>query len=239
VNAARGGTAEHGPHPVSWFIGSVLVGWVVVYNLLRISGQSPSEAAWVSLVVGGGLGALCFGAVVLASRRLVAAGRVVRHSPADIPAPAGMSEAQRRWTRLVAPPLGVLAAVALVLGVALAVDWFTAPAGDRAVTVLVLAAWNLLVAFWIGDEALRLHRHEADGIESVALGAALTAVLAGVGLTRGYFPAGQVVLIVIAGVAGAAAALLVWRLRESRTPPIAAPLVLIVAALSLILTYAT
>jgi hypothetical protein len=164
---------------------------------------------------------------------------VVRHSPADIPAPAGMSEAQRRWTRLVAPPLGVLAAVALVLGVALAVDWFTAPAGDRAVTVLVLAAWNLLVAFWIGDEALRLHRHEADGIESVALGAALTAVLAGVGLTRGYFPAGQVVLIVIAGVAGAAAALLVWRLRESRTPPIAAPLVLIVAALSLILPYAT
>jgi hypothetical protein len=230
---------EHGPHPVSWFIGSVLVGWVIVYNVLRTSGQSPSEAAWVSLAVGGGLGALAFGAAVLVSRRLAAAGRVVRPAPADLPAPAEMTDTQRRWTRIVAPLLGALAAVALVLGTALAVDWFTSPADDRAVTVLVLAAWNLLVAFWIGDEAIRVYRHEVDGIESVALGAALTAILAGVGLTRDYFAGGQVALIVVAGVAGAAAALLVWRLRDSRTPPVAAPLVVIVAALSLILPYAT
>lgn len=239
MSAARGAASEHGAHPVSWFIGSVLVGWLIVYNILRVAGQSPSEAAWISLAVGGGLGALAFGGAVLANRRLVAAGRVVRHTPAEIPAPAEMSDAQRNWTRRTAPLLGALAAVALVLGVALAVDWYTADAGDRAITVLVLAAWNLLVAVWIGDEAMRLFRHEADGVESVALGAALTAVLAGVGLARDYYPAGQVALIVVAGAAGVAAALLVWRLRESRTPPIAAPLVLIVAALALILPYAT
>lgn len=239
MSAARGAAGEHGPHPVSWFIGSVLVGWLIVYNVLRTAGQSPSEAAWISLAIGGGLGALAFGGAVLATRRLAAAGRVVRHTPADIPAPAEMSEAQRNWTRLTAPLLGALAAVALVLGVALAVDWYTADAGDRAITVLVLATWNLLVAVWIGDEALRLFRHEADGVESVALGAALTAVLAGVGLARDYYPAGQVALIVVAGAAGVAAALLVWRLRDSRTPPIAAPLVLVVTALALILPYAT
>jgi hypothetical protein len=119
VSGARGAAAEHGPHPVSWFIGSVLAGWLIVYNILRISGQGPSEAAWISLAVGGGLGALAFGGAVLVSRRLAAAGRVVRHSPADIPAPADMGEAQRRWTRLTAPLLGALAAVALVLGAAL------------------------------------------------------------------------------------------------------------------------
>jgi hypothetical protein len=217
----------------------VLVGWLIVYNLFRIAGQSPSEAAWVSLAVGGVLGALAFAGALFASRRLAAAGRVVRHTPADIPAPAEMNDAQRNWTRLAAAPLAALAAIALVLGVAFTVDWFSADPGNRAITVLVLAAWNLLVAVWIGDEALRLLRHEADGIESVALGAALTAVLAGVGLARDYYPAGQVVLIVVAGVAGVVAALLVWRLRASRTPPIAAPLVLVVAALSLILPFAT
>ena len=48
----------------------------------------------------------------------------------------------------------------------------------------LLAAWNLLVGLWLGDEAIRLRRGEAEGIESIVLGCALTAVLAGVGLSR-------------------------------------------------------
>jgi hypothetical protein len=229
---------ERGPHPVSWLIGCVLLGWLIVYNLMRFGSSSPSEAAWVSLVVGGAGGVLVFAAVGLGMRRLAASGRVLRRPPAEIPVPVQMTDAQRSLTRAVWPLLAALAAAALVMGAALGADWYGRAADDRAVTLVVLAAWNLLVAVWIGDEALRLMRAEADGCESVALGAALTAILAGVGLARGYMPAGQVVLIVIAGIAGTAAALMVWRLRASRTPPVAGPLVAVVAVLALVLATA-
>lgn len=230
---------EQGPHPVSWFIGCVLVGWIVAYNIVRIGGASPSDSAWVSLMVGGTAGALIFAGMVLVRRRLAASGRAVRQQPRPIPAPAQMGDGDRTLTRLVWPLLAALAAAALAMGVALGLDWLRAPADDRAVTLAVLAAWNLLVAFWVGDEALRLRRAEAEGTESVALGAALTAVLAGVGITRDYMVPGQITLIVLAGLAGTAAALLVWRLRETRTPPIGGPLVALVAVLSLVLPYGT
>lgn len=230
---------ERGPHPLSWFVGCVLVGWVVVYNIMRLAGSAPSGAAWISLVVGGLLGAAVFAAGLLGVRHLNRSGRVVRHGAADIPPPAEMTDAQRTLLGRAWPALAALAVVAAVMGVALVADWFGEAPGDRPTTLLVLAAWNILAALWVGDEAMRLRRFEADGTESVALGGALTAVLAGVGLARGYIEPGQVVLIVVGGVAGAAAALAVWRLRGGRRFPVGAAIVAVVAALSLILPLTT
>ena len=86
----------------------------------------------------------------------------------------------------------------------LAVNWLGTDSGSRGYGTGLLAAWNLLVGLWLGDEAIRLRRSEAEGIESIVLGCTLTAILAGVGISRDLAVPGQVVLIILAGVAGAA-----------------------------------
>ncbi len=239
MNAEAAHGREHrGAHPVSWFIGCVLVGWVIVYNILRLTGSSPAGAAWISLAVGGVLGIAVFAGALVLLRRAAASGRVVHHVQ-EVPAPAEMDDRQRTLARIAAPGLGAIAAVALFMGVALGADWFAAEPGDRATTLIILAAWNLLVAVWVGDEALRVYRLEVEGLEAVALGAALTAVLAGVGISRDYLVAGQTVLIVVAGVGGCIAAFVIWRLRGGRVLPLGATAVAVVAALSLILPAVT
>lgn len=233
---------EHrSPTPVSrlfsWLAGCVIVAWLVIYNVLRVSGLTPSEAAWPSLAAGAAAGALVFGAALLVRRRLAASGRVVRPGPTVIPPPSELDQAQRDALRLAWPPLAALALVALGVGAYLAVEWFT-DSGVRAKTTIILAAWNALVGLWLGDEALRLRRDEADGIESIVLGCTLTAVLAGVGLSRGLAEPGQVALIVLTAIAGGLIAIAVWRLQGARGVPFAAAGIVIVAALSLILPLA-
>lgn len=235
-------TAEHHPAPpatrlLSWLAGCVVVGWIVVYNVLRVGGATPSEAAWPSLAAGAVAGAVVFGGALLLRRRLAASGRVLRAGPAPIPSPSELDPAQRDALRLAWPPLAALALVALAVGAYLAVDWLT-DSGVRAKTTIILAAWNALVGLWLGDEALRLRRGEADGIESIVLGCTLTAVLAGVGLSRGLAEAGQVALIVLTAIAGSLIAIAVWRLQGARGVPFAAAGIVIVAALSLILPLA-
>ena len=220
---------------LSWLVGCVVVGWLIVYNAMRLSGSTPAEAAWPSLAAGAAAGLVVFGLGLLAVRRLAASGRVVRSGPAAIPAPAEMDETQRDAIRLAWPPLAALALVALAVGAYLAADWFAADAADRPKTTVILAAWNILAGLWLGDEALRLRRGEADGIESIVLGCTLTAVLAGVGYSRDLARPGQVVLIILSGVAGALVGLAVWRLQGARGVPAGAIGVVIVAALSLIL----
>lgn len=222
---------------LSWLVGCVLVGWLVIYNGLRIGGDSPSEAAWPALGAGLVLGLLVFGGGLLLRRRLAASGRVLRAGPVAIPSPSEMDGAQRDAIRLAWPALGALAAVALAVGAYLAVDWFS-DSGVRAKTTIILAAWNVLVGLWLGDEALRLRRSEADGIESIVLGCILTAVLAGVGLSRGLAEPGQIVLIILTAIAGALVSLAVWRLQGARGVPAGAAGVVVVAALSLILPLA-
>lgn len=223
---------------MSVVLGCAIVGWAVVYNLMRLTGSTPAQAGWTSLAVGAGLGVAVYLASVLVSRRLAAAGRVVRQKPAELPGPDRLTGEQRTLVAVVWPALLVLAGLALVVGVVLGLDWFGSDPADRATTLLVLSAWNLLVAVWVGDEAIRLRGGEAEGIESVSLGAALTAVLAAVGASRGYLPGAQVALIVVAGLAGAAAAGMVWRLRGTSTPPVAAPAVLVTAAIGLVVALA-
>ncbi|WP_217923523.1 hypothetical protein [Miltoncostaea oceani] len=230
----------HPPAPplsrvLSWLVGCVVVAWLVVYNVMRITGSNPSDAALPSLGIGVVVGAVVFAVGLVAVRRLAAAGRVVTPGPVEIPGPAQLEPAQRDALNLAWPALGAMALVALGLGAYLGLDWLGTDSDARATTTLILAVWNVLVGLWLGDEALRLRRGEADGIESIVLGCGLTAVLAGVGLSRDLAGPAQMVLIVLAGAAGLLVALAVWRLRGARGVPVGAVGVVVAAALSLIL----
>lgn len=231
----RGRPTPSGSRALSWLVGCIAAGWLVVYNAMRLAGSSPADAAWTSLGIGAVVGIAAFAVGLLVVRRLAASGRVLHRGPIDVPSPSELQPTQRDAIRLAWPALGALAAVAFVLGIYLGADWLGTDTEDRATTTLILAAWNVLVGLWVGDEAARLRRGEAEGVESMVLGCALTAVLAGVGLSRDLVEAAQVVLIVLAGVGGALASVVVWRLQGGSGAPIGAMVVIVVAALSLIL----
>jgi len=218
---------------LSWLIGCVLISWVVAYNLMRVGGDNPSQAALPAFGIGVAVGVLLFGAGLFVLRRIHASGRRLRNPPVEIPSPSAMEPAQRDAVRLAWAPLGLLAAVAIVMGLYLAAQWLGE--SSRSIGTVLLAGWNLLVGLWLGDEAIRLRRLEAEGIESIVLGCALTAVLAGVGISRDLAEPGQIVLIVLAGVAGAMVGLAVWRFHGARGLPGGSIGVCAVAALSLIL----
>jgi hypothetical protein len=231
-------TAGGRPAPRRWLsrlIGAVLIGWIVVYNVMRLAGSTPADAAWPSLAIGAvaalvlvGLGTLAMG---LPGMSRLADPR----STVEIPAPGARSEAQRRAISLAWPALGALAVIAIVVGAWLLTDAVGKDEGRPAATVLILTAWNVLAGLWLGDEAIRSRRGEVDGLDSAVLGCLLTAVLAAVGLSRSLVEPGQVVLIVAAGVAGALTSFAVWRLRGSGGAPLGAALVVIVAGLCLAL----
>ena len=220
---------------LSWLVGCVAIAWLVVYNAMRIAGSTPADAAWISLGIGVVAGLVVFGCGLLVVRRLAASGHAVHRGPLEIPSPSQLEPAQRSAMTAAWPALALLAAVALVMGIVLAADWLGTESSDRATTTIILAAWNVLAGIWLGDEALRLRRGEADGLESAVLGCALTAVLAGVGLSRDLVEIGQVALIVLGGVAGVLAAVAAWRLQGSRGAPVGAVVIALVAALSLLL----
>jgi hypothetical protein len=218
-----------------WLVGCAFVGWLIVYNIMRIDGSSPSAAAAPALLIGVIAGAIVFAAGLLVLRRLGRAGRVLSPEPVEIPSPSELDADQRRALTLAWPALGALAVVALAVGAYLAADWFTADADGRSLTTLILAAWNILAGLWIGDEVLRMRRGEAEGVESLPLGCGLTAILAGVGFSRDLVPGGQVTLIVLAGIAGGLVGLAVWRLQGSRGVPVGSVVTVLVAVLALAL----
>lgn len=233
MTPAGGGSA--GARLFWWLVGSVALGWLVVYNLLRLGGSSPQEAAWPSLAIGGLAALVAYGALLLVVRALRRRGVQVGRRPVEVPAPGALTSPQRRAMRAAFPLLGALAAVALVIGVILLLDWLAEDPGDRALTTLVLAGWNILAGLWLGDETLRLRGDLADGAESAVLGCALTAILAGVGLARDVLETGQVLLIVLAGAAGAAVGIVVWRIGGARGLPLGAVAAVVVAVLALVL----
>jgi len=233
-------TTEPMPGPpasrvLSWLVACVLIGWLVVYNLLRIGGDSPEQAAMPSLGIGAVCGLVVFGAGMLVLRHLHRTGRRLRVPPAEIPPPSAMDQAQRDAVQVAWAPLAVLAVAAIAMGVWIGADWLGTDSAERGYGTALLAAWNLLVGLWMGDEAIRLRRGEAEGIESIVLGCSLTAVLAGVGISRDLAVPGQVALIILAGIAGALVGLAVWRFHGARGLPGGSIGVVLVAALSLIL----
>ena len=234
-------TAGGRPAPRRWLsrlVGAVLIGWLVVYNVMRLAGSSPADAAWPSLAIGAaaalvlvGLGTLAMG---LPGMSRVADPR----GTAEIPPPAARDDAQRRAIALAWPALGALAVVAIVVGAYLIGDALGEDSGRPSATVLILTAWNVLAGLWLGDEAIRSRRGEVDGLDSAVLGCILTAVLAAVGLSRNLVEPAQLVLIAVAGVAGALTSFAVWRLRGSSGAPVGAGLVAIVAGLCVALPLA-
>jgi hypothetical protein len=159
----------------------------------------------------------------------------VGRRPVELPGPADLTPSQERATRFAFPLLGALAVVALAMGAVLLLDWLAEDPDDRALTKLVLAGWNILAGLWLGDEAVRLRGKLVDGAESAVLGCALTAVLGGVGVARDVFESGQFVLVVLAGLAGAAVGLVVWRISGGRGVPLGSVTVVVVAALAIVL----
>ena len=231
-------TTSGRPAPRRWLsrlIGAVLIGWIVAYNVMRLAGSTPADAAWPSLAIG-----------AAAALALVGRGRSRWAFPACRGSPT--RAARRRSPRLpgaatssdgrsASPgrPSASWPASPLVVGAYLLIDALRQGEGRPSATVLILTAWNVLAGLWLGDESIRSRRGEVDGLDSAVLGCLLTAVLAAVGIARDLAEPGQVVLIAAAGVAGVLTSYAVWRLRGSTGAPVGAALVAIVAGLCIAL----
>lgn len=218
----------------SWFFTSALVGWLIAYNVFRIAGRSPRGAAWPSLLVGIGIGVVIFGVVLLVWRHYVASGRIRSHHLEEIPPPERLDRRQRGVLEVLWPAVAILAVAALIVGAVLLVDWYRTD-GERSTTKVVLAAWDLLVGTWLALEAVELRRLHGEAVESIALAAMLTAVLAGVAFSQGMFDPAQIALIVLSGLVGAIAHFAGWRLLGSRGVPVGVGLAVVVATLSIVL----
>ncbi len=236
-----GGVPPSGPVPgrppasrlASWFVTSVLAGWAIAYNILRVAGRTPRGAAWPSFLIGLGIGAVIFAIVVLAWRHYVASGRLRPHHIEEIPPPARLDARQRGALEALWPAVAVLAVAALVVGAVLAADWYGTD-GNRSTTKVVLAVWNLLVGIWLALETVELRRLHGEAVESIALAAMLTAVLAGVAYSHGMFDPLQVALIVVSAITAAIAYFAGWRLLGSRGAPFGVALALGVGVLSVV-----
>lgn len=214
-------------------IGAAVIGWAIVYNILRIGGDEPDQAAWPSLLIGGIAGAAIYlgGVAILHRVRGEEPARVAR----AIPGPGQLSEDQRDALRAASFALMALALAALLMGAIELGDWIGTDSAERAATPLVLGGWNVLFAIWCGDVAFRGLKGDGEDVDSIPLGAGLTAVLAGLGIARDLFLPGQVALAVVAGICGAIAGFAAWRLQGGRGAPVAAVVTLAVAALAIIL----
>lgn len=204
-------------------IGAAIAGWIVVYSIFRLGGDSPSSAAWVSLGVGAVIGLVIYGIVLFLQRRRQPG---VVGPDEDL---ATASAEQHDLLRIVGGILGGFALIAAVMALASAAEWFSADAGDRPWTPIVLTAWYALAAGWSADQAIRAWQGDAEDLDSLPLVATLTAILAALGFARGVLEPGQIVLIVAAIVAGGASAVLGWRLAGSRGVPLTAVGVVVVS----------
>jgi len=216
---------------LSWLATSVFVGWLLSYNAFRIGGESPRGAILISLGPGLVLGILFLGATVAVWRR-----NVERHGgEIVVPQPEALDQPSRDALRLAGIAVGVLAAVAIIAGIALLIDWNDTPSSQRSLAKVLVAGWDILSGLWMATEVPRVLRGHADGLDSVALGALLTAVLGGVALSRDWIETGQVVVIIVAGLAAGACHLALWRAAGARGLPLSAGVAVVIAALALIL----
>lgn len=226
-----------GLHPsrmLSWLITSVIVGWAIVYNILRIAGRSPRSAAWVGLLIGLGVGALIFIATVVIWRRVVNGARYRAAHMNEIPPASRLDARQRTAIDALWPAVGVLALAALAAGGVLLTSYL-GESGGRSLVRVVISVWDLLVGVWLLIETQALRHHDGDAVEAVGTSALLTAVLAGVAVSMNQSTGLQAGLIVVATITAILAYFTGWRLLGSRGVPFAAVGALIVGGLSLIL----
>jgi hypothetical protein len=232
--ASREGRPAAAPRPFSWVLTAIVVGWLVVYNALRIAGDDPRRAAAVAIAPGVALGLLFFGGGLYVRRRLMRSGRMpARRAEAIGPEP--LPAERRPILRAAAPVLGLAAIASIAVGVLLGGDWVRLAAADRSSTKLALALWDIVVGLWLGAELVHMLKGHVDGLESVSLGAVLTAVLAGVALSRSMFPPAQVILIVASGAAAIACQVVLQRVTGSRGASVGAALAGIVSVMALVI----
>ncbi|MEW6583297.1 MAG: hypothetical protein AB1416_11115 [Actinomycetota bacterium] len=230
-------TAERPPFPpasrlVSWVVTSLVVGWLAAYNVIRIAGGSPHGSAAVALIPGVVLGVVVLVATVAVWRR---APQRPDAGPAAIPAPGALDAPARDALRLTGIAIGVVGVIAVVVGIVVALDWADTPAASRSTAKILVAGWDVLAGVWLVSESPRLLNGHGDALESISIAAVLSAVFAGVGLSRGWSETPQVVLIVVAAVGAAAAQLAHWRAVGARGVPWGVAVVVAITILSLVL----
>jgi hypothetical protein len=220
---------------ISWGITAVLLGWVVVYNVMRVGGSTPADAALPSFIVGGIIGIVVLAVAMFVRARLIRAGRLhPMNVDADVPDPAAVTPDQRRVLSAAWPVVAAAAVAELATGLWMFMDWRGTPSFARATAELVMAGWFVFAGLWMGWEARHIRDMDAGGIDSVALGALLTTVLAGVGISRQFVTGMQIITVIVAGLASVVAYWLVWYLVRRRGVPgmaIAAGLISLAALL--------
>jgi len=219
-------------HLFSWLIAGAIIGWVALYALLRVGGDSPNDAAAPALI-GAVIGIAVAGGVVVWARRAEAAGRPMGRKRIRKADPARMSARDREVVRFVWPVLLGAAAIAGIIALVLLFHWVGIH-GARPKSTLLMVVWDLVIALWLFDESQRVREFVFEGLDSLYFGCLLTMVLASIGVARSVVSGGQVVLIVSAGVAAAAIGVLSWRIASGRIAPIAAIVGIAAAAICLI-----
>jgi len=219
-------------HLVSWVVAGAIIGWVALYALLRLGGDSPNDAAAPALG-GAVLGAAAAAGVVYWARSAEAAGRPMGRRRIRKADPTRMSARDRELVRFVWPTLFGVAAIAALIAAVLLIHWLGIH-GARPKSTLLMVIWDLVIAAWLFDEGQRVREFVFEGLDSLYFGCVLTMVLASIGISRSVVSGGQVVLIVAAGVAAAAIGVLSWRLAAGHFVPVAAIVGIVVAGLCLI-----
>lgn len=205
---------------VSWVLSAVLIGWVVVYNVMRVGGGTPAGVALPSFIIGAIAGVIVLALGVWLRGRLIDSGRIHPIDPeVEIPSPSAMTPSQHGAVRIDFMITAVAAAVQLVYAVLLFVDWRGTPSATRATAELIMAVWFAFAGIWMGWEANALRESDAGGLDSVALGALLGTVLAGVAITRDFATTFSVITVLVAGAAAVLAYWGVWRLTRDRGLP--------------------
>ncbi len=225
---------------LSWAISAVLIGWVVVYNAMRVAGGTPAGVAWTSLVIGAIAGLVVLGLGIWVRVRLIGSGRIHPVDPEmDIPGPGSLAPAQASAIGITWPVVAVAAAVQVVLAVLLFLDWRGTSGDTRATAELIMAVWFIFAGPWLGWEVGNLRHRDAGGLDSVALGTLLSTVLAGVAISREFSPVVSAVAVVAAGAASVLSYHGVHRLTRDRGLPwmtIAAGLIAVASLLIPLLT---
>lgn len=224
----------------SWVLSAVLIGWVVVYNLMRVAGGTPAGVALTSFIIGAIAGIAVLSIGIWVRGRLITSGRINPVDPeVEIPGPTAMSDPQRSFMGILWPSVAVIAGVQLVLAVLLFVDWRGTPSLTRATAELIMAVWFVFAGLWMAWEANNLRDLDAGGLDSVALGALLGTVLSGVAVSREFVPTLSIITVVVAGVVSVLAYYGVHRLTRDRGVPWMAVTAGVIALASLLIPLLT
>jgi len=225
---------------LSWSLSAILIGWVVIYNAMRVAGGTPAGVALTSFIIGAIAGLAVMGIGIWVRGRLIASGRIHPVDPEmEIPGPAQMNPGQKQLLGIAWPAVAVAAGVQIVEAVLLFVDWRGTPAEIRATAQLIMAVWFIFAGMWMAWEANNLRDFDAGGLDSVALGALLSTVLAGVAVSRGFSIVMSFITVVAAGVATVVAYYGVHRLTRDRGTPWMTVTAGVIVLASLIIPIAT